>query len=64
MEAHGVREFPLDSLRGRFVRRALHAAVVDVIVPPFTGQVLELAAARQLLTRDLAARTTVCLRGR
>ena len=27
MEAHGVREFPPDSLRGRFVRRALQAAV-------------------------------------
>ena len=46
MEAHGVREFPPDSLRGRFVRRALQAAVVDVILPAFAEQVLELAAAR------------------
>ena len=45
MEAHGVREFPPDSLRGRFVRRALQAAVEDVILPAFAGQVLELAAA-------------------
>ena len=37
MEAHGVREFPADSLRGRFVRRALQAAVVDVILPAFAG---------------------------
>jgi hypothetical protein len=64
MEAHGVREFPSDSLRGRFVRRALQAAVADVILPAFTGQVLELAAACQPLTRDLAARATVYLRAR
>jgi hypothetical protein len=64
MEAHGVREFPPDSLRGRFVRRALQAAVTDVIVPAFAGQVLELAAAAQPLTRDLVARATVYLRAR
>ena len=64
MEAQGVREFPSDSLRGRFVRRALQAAVADVILPAFTGQVLDLAAAGQALTRDLAARATVYLRAR
>ena len=64
MEAHGVRELPPDSLRGRFVRRALQAAVADVILPAFTGQVLELAAAGQPLTRDLAARATVYLQAR
>jgi hypothetical protein len=64
MEAHGVREFPADSLRGRFVRRALQAAVADVILPAFTAQVLELAATRQPLTRDLAARATVYLQAR
>ena len=64
MEAHGVREFPPDSLRGRFVRRALQAAVTDVILPAFAEQVLELAAAGQPLTRDLAARATVYLQAR
>jgi hypothetical protein len=64
MEARGVREFPPDSLRGRFVRRALQAAVGEVILPAFTAQVLELAAARQPLNRDLAARATVYLRAR
>ena len=64
MEAHGVREFPPESLRGRFVRRALQAAVEDVILPAFTGQVLELAAARLPLSRDLAARATVYLQAR
>ena len=37
MEALGVREFPPDSLRWRFVRRALQAAGGDVIPPAFTG---------------------------
>jgi uncharacterized MAPEG superfamily protein len=64
MEAHGVREFPPDSLRGRFVRRALQAAVTDVILPAFTAQVLELAAAGSPLTRDVAARATVYLLAR
>jgi hypothetical protein len=64
MEANGVREFPPDSLRGRFVRRALQAAVTDVILPAFAEQVLELAAAGQPLTRDLAARATVYLQAR
>ena len=64
MEAHGVREFAPESLRGRFVRRALQAAVEDVILPAFTGQVLELAAARLPLSRDLAARATVYLQAR
>ena len=64
MEAHGIREFPPDSLRGRFVGRALRAAVTDVILPAFTAQVLTLAAAGRPLTRDLAARATVYLLAR
>ena len=64
MEVHGVREFPSDSLRGRFVRRALQAAVIDVILPVFIDQVVDLATAGQPLTRDLAARATVYLHAR
>jgi Mg-chelatase subunit ChlD len=64
MEAHGVREFPADSLRGRFVHRALQAAVADVILPVFTGQVLKLAASGRSLTRDVAARASVYLQAR
>jgi hypothetical protein len=64
MEAHGVREFPPDSLRGRFVRRALQAAVTDVIMPAFAEQVMAAAVAGQPLTRDLAARATVHLQAR
>jgi Mg-chelatase subunit ChlD len=64
MEAHGVREFPPDTLRGRFVRRALQAAVTDVILPAFAEQVMASAVAGQPLTRDLAARATVYLQAR
>jgi hypothetical protein len=64
MEAHGVREFPPDTLRGRFVRRALQAAVTDVILPAFAEQVMTAAVAGQPLTRDLAARATVYLHAR
>ena len=45
MEAHGCREFPADSRRGRFVRLALEAAVLDCIVPRFVAQ-LAAAGAR------------------
>jgi hypothetical protein len=64
MEAHGVRELPPDSLRGRFVRRALQAAVVDVILPAFAEQLAATAVAARLLSRDLAARATVYLQAR
>ena len=37
MEAHGCRDFPPDSARGRFVRARAEAAVVDVIVPAFAA---------------------------
>ena len=64
MEAHGVRDFPPDSLRGRFVRRALRAAVVDVILPAFAEQVPASPAAGAAPSRDLAARSTVYLQAR
>jgi len=64
MEAHGVREFPPDSLRGRFVRRALQVAVTDVILPASAEQVMTAAVAGQEVTRDLAARATVYLQAR
>ena len=64
MEAHGVREFQPDSLRGRFVRRALQAAVTDVIVPAFVEQLVRRAVAGEPLSRDVAARATAYLRAR
>jgi hypothetical protein len=64
MEARGVRDFPPDSVRGQFVRRALQAAVADVILPAFADQAHVAAVAGQPLTRDLAARATVYLQAR
>ena len=63
MEAHGVREFPADSLRGRFVRRALQAAVIDVILPAFAEQLL-VGTLGGGVSRDLASRAHVYLRAR
>ena len=64
MEAHGVRSFPPDSVRGRFVRRALQAAVVDVILPRFAEQILHAALAGAPLSRDMAGRAMVYLQAR
>ena len=33
MEAHGCRDFPPDSIRGRLILRALQAAVADTPLP-------------------------------
>jgi Mg-chelatase subunit ChlD len=64
MEAHGCRDFPAASLRGRFVTRALQAAVVDVILPRFTAQLATAAMAGEAVTRDMAGRASVYLRAR
>ena len=64
MEAHGVREFPPDSLRGRLVRRALQTAVIDVILPAFAERVMAAAVAGRPPTRELAARANVYLQAR
>ena len=63
MEAHGVREFPADSLRGRFVRRALQAAVSDVILPAFAEQLLA-GVLGASVSRELASRAHVYLHAR
>ena len=62
MEARGVREHPPAAVRGRFVRRALKAAVTDVILPAFATDLL--ATAGRPLTRDMAGRATVYLQAR
>ena len=36
MEANGVREFPQGTRRGKFIRRAIGAAAVEVILPRLT----------------------------
>jgi hypothetical protein len=64
MEAHGVREHPPDTLRGRFVRHALETAVTDVILPAFACQLHAAAIAGTPLTRDMCWRAAVYLQAR
>jgi Mg-chelatase subunit ChlD len=64
MEATGVREFPQGTRRGTFIRRALAAAVVDVILPRLTEALMLEAIASGSVTRDLAGRTLVYLGAR
>ncbi len=64
MEAHGCREFPVASVRGRFVTRALQAAVTDVILPRFAAQLATAAMAGESVTRDMAGRSSVYLLAR
>ena len=64
MEAHGVREHPVGTLRGRFVRHALRAAVTDVILPAFARELLATAMAGIPLTREMAGRAAVYLQAR
>jgi hypothetical protein len=59
MEANGVREFPEDSKRGRFVRQALAAAVVDVILPRLSEAIMIEALTTGTVSRDLCGRTMV-----
>ena len=64
MEAHGCREFPADSRRGRFVRLALEAAVLDCIVPRFVAQLAAPASLGRPVTRDMAGRAMTYLHAR
>ena len=59
MEATGVREFPEDTKRGRFIRAALSAAVVDVIVPRLAEAMMTEALAVGGVSRDMAGRAFV-----
>ena len=64
MEAHGVRDHPAATVRGRFVSQALAAAVIDVIVPAFAQQTLAAAMTGRMVTRDMAGRASVYLQAR
>jgi hypothetical protein len=64
MEAHGCRDFPPDSARGRLVRAALTAAVADVILPVFAAQTAQSALAGRPLTRDMCGRAMTYLHAR
>jgi hypothetical protein len=64
MEAHGSRDFPTASIRGRFVLQALQAAVSDTLLPRFAAELLTPALAGRPVTRELAGTSAVYLRAR
>src|SRR3954471_16554194 len=64
MEANGCREFPMGSRRGRFVRLALEAAVLDCIVPRFLAQLAAIGGLGRPATRDMAGRAMTYLHAR
>lgn len=64
MEAHGVRDYPPATARGRFVRNAVRAAVSDVIAPAFTAEIAITAMSGQPVTRDLCGSSMTYLHAR
>jgi hypothetical protein len=64
MEANGVREFPEGTRRGRFIRRALGAAAVEVILPRLNEALMLVALTAGAVSRDLAGRSMVYLQAR
>jgi hypothetical protein len=64
MEAHGVRAHDPAGRRGRFVRNALSAAVVDVILEDFQRQLLAAALTGRPVTRDTCGRAMTYLHAR
>ena len=64
MEATGVREFPETGQRGAFIRHALSAAVVDVIVPRLLHATMAEALAANTVSRELCGRAMVYLQAR
>jgi hypothetical protein len=64
MEAHGVRDHPAATGRGRFVRKALRAAVADVIAPRLTAEMALGTLLARHVTRDLCGRSMTYLHAR
>src|SRR3954449_3663666 len=64
MEATGCRAYPDSTRRGRFLRLALGAAVVDCIVPRFAAQIALTTIAGHPVSRDLAGRALTYLHAR
>lgn len=64
MEATGLREFPEDSRRGRFARRALAAAAVDIILPRLSHALTLQPIAISAVSRDMAGTSIAYLGAR
>ena len=64
MEATGVREFPEGTRRGKFIRAAIGAAAVEVILPRLGEALMREALTAGTVSRDLCGRTLVYLKAR
>jgi Mg-chelatase subunit ChlD len=64
MEANGVREFPESTRRGKFIRAAIGAAAVEVILPRLSEALMLEALTAGAVSRDLCGRTLVYLKAR
>jgi hypothetical protein len=64
MEAHGVRDFPPESKRGRFVRLALQTAIADHMLPHFQRKLARSLLLSGAVSRDLAGTSMVYLKAR
>jgi hypothetical protein len=64
MEAHGIRDHPATTGRGRFVRKAIRAAVADIIAPAFMAEMTLNTVLGQPVTRELCARSMTYLHAR
>jgi hypothetical protein len=64
MEANGVREFPECTRRGTFIRRAIAAAAVEVILPRLDEALMLEALTAGAVSRDLCGRSMVYLQAR
>ena len=59
-----MREFPQGTRRGKFIRRAIGAAAVEVILPRLTEALMLEALRAGAVSRDLAGRSMVYLKAR
>jgi hypothetical protein len=64
MEANGVREFPEGTRRGKFIRRAIAAAAIEVILPRLSEALMLEALTAGAVSRDLVGRSMVYLKAR
>jgi len=64
MEAHGIRDHPATTGRGRFVRKAIRAAVADIIAPAFLAEMTLNTLLGQPVTRELCGQSMTYLHAR
>ncbi|HEV7805457.1 MAG TPA: hypothetical protein VGO80_06550 [Solirubrobacteraceae bacterium] len=64
MEATGMRGHAITTPRGRFIRKALRAAVADIIGPGFCADLFATVSAGQPVTRDMCGEAMTYLHAR